>query len=106
MRCPKSPFYPVCGKNKIIVINSLPVSFENMSNIERFLRSTFSESVQSVDKTNIQEYNNQVHLKIPFTINKKSFGKIPNSYSFCFADIRIGGFGYLWSGILLLIYLL
>ena len=96
------PFYPVCGKNRIIVINSLPVNFKNMSNIERFLKSTFSESVQSIDKTDINVYNNQVRLKIPFTINKKSFGDIPNAYAFCFADMRIGGFGYLWSGILLL----
>jgi len=96
------PFYPVCGKNRIIVINNPPVGFKNMSAMERLFRSTFSESVQSIDNTNIQEYDNPVRLKIPFTINKKSFGDIPNAYAFCFADMRIGGFGYLWSGILLL----
>ena len=90
-------FFPVSGKNKLIIINNIPVNFENMSKTERFLRSTFSESVHSMNRTDFEEYKKAAELKIPFTIRIKS-----TAYKFYFPDMRIGGFGYLWSGILLL----
>ena len=94
------PFHPLFGTNKINIIDeSIPYGFQNMSNIERFLRSTFSESVQSMNNAvdQAEQMRKPVILKIPFTINIKSFLN-----TFCFADVRVGGFGYFWSGILLL----
>lgn len=94
------PFHPLFGSNKInITDENIPYGFENMSTPERFFRSTFSDSVNSmndaVDKPELMKQS--VNLKIPFTIHKRNF-----IYSFCFADVRIAGFGYYWSGILLL----
>ena len=100
-----NPFFPVWGKNRLVIINNIPVGFETMSNIERFLRSTFSESVMSMNSTDIQEFKKAVKLKIPFTMHKKSPEEavyIPNPYEFCFPDMRVGGLGFFWSGILLL----
>jgi len=92
------PFYPVCGKNKLnFIFKNMPADFGNMSNAERFLRSNFSESALSTNNTENQVYRKSVKLKIPFSINIKE-----PSYLFCFPDMRVGGFGYLWSGILLL----
>ena len=100
-----NPFFPIYGENSLIVVTNFPVDFEEMSNFERFLRSTFSEPVMSMNDTEFQEYKNNVKLKIPFTIHKKSnedIVHIPNPYEFCFPDMRVGGLGFFWSGILLL----
>ena len=94
------PFYPLFGNSKINIIDeSLPYGFQNMSAIERFLRSNFSDSVNSmsncVNQPELMRY--PVKLKIPFTINNKTV-----LHRFYHSDVRVGGFGYFWSGILLL----
>ena len=94
------PFYPLFGKNKINIIDeSIPYGFQNMSYFERFLRSNFSESVNSMNNAvdDTEAMREPVRLKIPFTIQKRTF-----LHTFCHADVRVGGFGYFWSGILLL----
>jgi len=92
-------FHPLFGKHKIdIMKGNFPINFEKMSKPERFLRSTFSESVQSMSNPNHQQYMDSVELKIPFTLRIKS----PYTNTFSFPDMRVGGFGYFWSGILLL----
>ena len=91
-----NPFYPVFGKNKIdIISNNLPFGFSGKSAPEMFLRSTFSESLNSAE--NIHNKHILSEFKIPFTVNIKSYFNIFNG-----PDLRIGGFGYFWSGILLL----
>ena len=92
-----NPFYPIFGKNNIEIINNIPLNFEKMPAAERFFRSTFSESLHSMNNTDIQEYIRPAELKIPFTVNIKSSANL-----FCYSDMRIGGFGYFWSGILFL----
>ena len=94
------PFYPLFGNSKINIMDeSLPYGFQNMSAIERFLRSNFSDSVNSmsncVNQPELMRY--PVKLKIPFTINNKTV-----LHRFYHSDVRVGGFGYFWSGILLL----
>jgi len=94
------PFYPLFGQNKInISSENIPYSFKEKNNAERFFISTFSETLNSVDDSveKIEIMKITPKLKIPFTINKES---IFNCF-YC-ADMRIGGFGYFWSGILLL----
>ena len=94
------PFYPIFGQNKINIIDeSIPYGFQNMSYFERFFRSNFSETVHSRNNAtdNPETMRIPVKLKIPFTINIKSFYNL-----FHWPDITVGGFGYLWSGILLL----
>ena len=94
------PFHPLFGKNKIDIMSAgIPYGFQNMSNTERFLRSTFSESVNSMTEAYKGDVamKQPVILKMPFTINIRT-----TLNTFCFADVRVGGFGYFWSGILLL----
>ncbi|MBQ2644855.1 hypothetical protein IJG14_04695 [bacterium] len=94
------PFHPLFGKNKINIIDdSLPYGFQNMSRIEMFLRSTFSETLNSMNNCveMPKAMRHPTELKIPFTINIKSYF----NYYYC-ADIRVNGLGYYWSGILLL----
>jgi len=96
------PFHPVMGKNKIDVITKeYPRGFSEKSTLERFLISTFSESSNSIERHPNQALNVPVNLKIPFTILKNSPLR-----SFKVADMRVGGFGYYWSGILCLTFLL
>jgi len=90
------PFHPVFGKNKIDISSiNTPYSFKEKNIAEKFFISTFSESLNSMERDNMMKIVPK--LKIPFTINKESIF----NYFYC-ADIRIGGFGYYWSGILLL----
>jgi len=94
------PFYPLFGENKTDIMNyGIPYGFENMSMLEKFLRSNFSESVNSMNNAvdDTEAMREPVRLKIPFTIQKRTF-----LHTFCHADVRVGGFGYFWSGILLL----
>ena len=94
------PFYPLFGKNKIDILKgSVPFGFQNMSYMERFLRSNFSETADSVSETadNLRAMKIVPVLKIPFTVKINSV----HNFFYC-AEMRIGGFGYFWSGILLL----
>lgn len=84
------PFYPVMGQNKIdVMTTNSPKDFENKNLLYKLFYSTFSKTeniLHSSDK--------KVTLKIPFDIFSQDSFKGP--------DMRIAGFGYLWSGILLL----
>ena len=92
------PFHPVFGKNKINVIKeTIPCNFDNMPRIKMFLLSNFFESVNATNSAESKKLGIPVRLKIPFTIKTESFC----NYFYC-ADMRVGGFGYFWSGILLL----
>ena len=94
------PFHPLFGKNKIDIMSGcIPYGFQNMSTFEMFVKSNFSESVNSmsnsVDQPELMRY--PVKLKIPFTINNKTI-----LHRFYHPDVRISGLGYFWGGILLL----
>ncbi|SEK61933.1 hypothetical protein [Parapedobacter koreensis] len=86
------PFYPLMGPNKVdIMTANLPVSFDEKSGSEKFFISLFSHT------DNVMLDNGRVpKLKIPFTFNKTDIASAPK------VDVRIGGFGPLFSGILLL----
>jgi len=86
------PFYPLMGKNKIDIISyNLPAGFKEKNGAEKFFISLFSHT------GNITPDNGKiVSLKIPFTLNKSDIVNAPK------VDTRIGAFGPLFSGILLL----
>jgi hypothetical protein len=86
------PFYPLMGKNKIDIISyNLPSGLEGKSMLNKFLLSNFSHT------DNIPPYQDKKpELKLPFTFNKTDIG---NAWQ---VDTRIGGFGPMFSGILLL----
>ncbi len=85
------PLYPLYGKNHVenMVVAEQPASFKDKNHVEIFLYSIFAkgENVSaSYDERNIQPT-----LKIPFTILD---GEISN---YNIPDIRMGGFGPLFS---------
>lgn len=87
------PLYPLYGKGHVdnMVVMEQPLSFQNKNHLEIFLYSIFSKG-ENVSPSYSSE-NVQPTLKIPFTILK---GEIEN---YCIPDIRVGGFGPLFSAI-------
>jgi len=84
----KNPFYPIAGENAVdIMKGNQPDRFEEMSAPHKVLVSLFS-------KTSNIYGNNFPELKIPFTIEEKEIQMAMKGF-----DIRIGGFGPLFSGI-------
>ena len=84
-------FYPLAGSAKIDNITyNMPDAFQKQSLPQKFLYSTFSKSSNS-----IRAYRN-IQIKIPFTCYEAEFN------SFLYPDTRIGGFGCLWGGIMIL----
>ena len=84
--------YPLAGDEKIDIMTcNSPKSFENKSSIYKLFISTFSAT-----KNMIYSTNENPKLKVPFSMkNQSKYNDTP--------DMRIGGFGYFWGGILLLL---
>lgn len=91
-----NPLYPLYGEGHVdnMVIQEQPSSFADKNHLEIFLISMFSKGV-NVSPTYSQE-NVQPTLKIPFTT---SMEEIQN---YRIPDIRMSGFGPLFSGIFIL----
>jgi len=91
-----NPFYPLAGKNTVdIFTTNSPYGFDKHNRFYNFFTSLFSESANiiSADKT-------LSHLKFPFSVH------ISEIKALVAPDIRIGGFGFLFSGIFILSILL
>lgn len=85
-----NPFYPLVGKGKVdIMITNSPKSFKNKNPLYKLFVSTFSDT----DNITLSSETNP-KLKIPFSVVNQG----SSTY-----DTRIAGFGYFWSGILLLL---
>lgn len=90
-----NPFYPIVKEsffnaNREYMITSYPSGFENKNRFEKFFISNFSCSQNLSPLLN----NDAPTLKLPFLINKDEM--------FHLEDMRVGGFGYFFSGILIL----
>lgn len=90
------PLYPLSGKGHVdnMVIKEQPTSFSDKNHLETFLISMFSKG-ENVSPSYSSE-NVQPTLKMPFTIMD---GEISN---YAIPDIRVGGFGPLFSGIFII----
>lgn len=91
----RNPFYPIVKEsffdaNREFMKTSYPLGFENKNRFEKFLFSTFAVSK---NLSPLIQSNDVPRLKVPFTLS----GDDP----FIFEDMRLGGFGYFFSGILL-----
>lgn len=85
----KHVIYPVMGVGSYDIMNTNPPKgFEDKSTPEKLLFSLFAKTDNVIE--------NEPELKIPFSIHESEWIHLSN------ADIRIGGFGVLFSGILLL----
>lgn len=91
-----SPFYPLYGKNHVenMVNREIPKSMYERSHVGQFLISIFSkgENVSPAYAENV----NDPDLKVPFMVTKE---EIKN---YIIPDIRVGGFGPLFSGIFII----
>lgn len=87
-----NPFYPLAGEGKVDIVSyNQPASFEKKNTIEKLVTSLFSYT------DNIQKASGmEPKWKIPFHITKTELEKLSQ------IDLRIAGFGVLFSGILLL----
>lgn len=87
------PLYPLSGKGHVdnMVLKEQPTSFSDKNHLQIFLISMFSKG-ENVSPSYSSE-NVQPTLKIPFTIMD---GEISN---YSIPDIRVGGFGPLFSGV-------
>lgn len=85
--------HPFAGAKKSDILNqNIPEVLLNKNRVERILVSLFSES------SNNREVTLDKTLKIPFTVT--------NSQWYLNYDTRLGGFGFLFSGILVLTLLM
>lgn len=91
----RNAFYPVIKTsvfeaNKDGMITSYPQGFENKNRFDKLFFSLFAVSK---NLSPLIKSNDVPRLKIPFTINGDD--------KFVFEDMRLAGFGYFFSGILL-----
>ena len=90
------PFYPLFGKGHVdnMVNMEIPKSMKIKSHGEQFLISIFSmsENVAPMYET----YINEPNLKVPFRVYRQEVA------NFNSPDLRVGGFGPLFSGIFIL----
>lgn len=87
-----SIFYPLAGENKVDIVSyNEPISFHNKSSLYKFAKSTLSET------DNINEISKRTpKLKKIFEVDENQL------YVLYAPDIRIAGFGVLFSGILII----
>lgn len=90
-----NPLYPLYGKGHVpnMVVQEQPKSFAQKNNLEIFFISLFSKGVNV--SPSYSDANVQPELKIPFTFSKEEI----QNYSI--PDIRMAGFGPLFSGVFL-----
>ena len=90
------PFYPLYGEGHVenMVNQEIPESLAEKPNIVQFFISIFSKG-ENVSPS-YSDVLNEPDLKIPFTIQE---GEIEN---YNIPDIRVGGFGPLYSGIFII----
>lgn len=87
-----NPFYPLFGKGSVdIITNNSPTVFADASNLEKLFLSFFSQSDNI-----LPDSSREPVLKIPLTVSLNEFR------SYGAFDLRIGGFGVLYSAILLI----
>lgn len=90
------PFYPLYGKGHVdnMVMMEIPKSMQEYSSLRIFLTSIFAKG-ENVSPS-YSEQVNEPDLKIPFTTTREEI----SNYSI--PDIRMGGFGPLFSGIFII----
>lgn len=87
------PIYPVMGEGKYDIMNvNRPEGFDDMSTPGRFVTSVFSQASPNP--------GDEAKLKIPFSVQKGELDAVSA------ADVRLSGFGVLFSGILIISFIL
>lgn len=82
-----NPFYPVIGSDIDIITANAPVSFQNKNSLENLFSSIFSHP---------SAWINAAEYKIPFVFSYEDLNEF-----YC-SDVRVSGFGPLFSGAIIL----
>ncbi len=93
-----NPLYPLAGVGKVDVVTSnSPMGFKNKPSVYKLFYSVFgkSENLGYIEERPLPE------LKIPFTTSAQEIKGCVSS-----GDVRIGGFGVFFSGLLLIALLI
>lgn len=91
----KTPFYPLYGEGKVdIMKHTTPTGLHDMNRIKRFIIANTSKTYNVGNNGEIL-YN----IKIPFTFKAEELNE------FKYTDIRIGGYGVFFSGILIVSFI-
>jgi len=91
------PFYPVYGENKLdIITGNAPHEFKDKNRFEKFYLSFLGRSGNLMRAWS----DEKIDLKIPFTLDLKEIKAMAG------CDVRVAGFGPLFSGIFLVSALL
>lgn len=86
------PFYPLYGEGKVdIMLENTPAMLDSMPPIQRLFYSVFAKSSNAVHWENVN-----LELKNLFTVKTDEYDSIR------IADLRIGGHGVLFGGVLVL----
>jgi len=89
-----NPFYPVIGGTELnqtkIMEGQYPGNFIGKSGLEKLIRSIFSRSGNPIG------VGSNAQFKMPFAVDQNEL------FTFSASDVRVGGFGPLFGGILLL----
>ncbi len=93
----KSLFYPLSGEDHVenMVNREIPESLSTKSHLEQFLTSIFSKG-KNVSPAYYPEQHEEPEIKIPFTMTRSELK------NYVIPDIRMGGFGPLYSGIFII----
>ena len=84
----KHILYPLAGEGKVdVMTGQMPESFRGKNRFYKLFMSTFARA------KNVWPPEPNVHLKVPFSVVGQKLFTNP--------DMRISGFGYFWSGILI-----
>lgn len=86
------PFHPLAGKQKVDIISiNIPTELLKSNPLDKFLSSLFAESSNFDNRK-----EERIKHKYPFTFS------LSEIKAFQSEGIRLGGFGILWSGIMIL----
>lgn len=89
----QNPVYPVLGEGAYDIMNTNPPEgFEDKNALKKLFLSVFSKTSNATEDA--------PELKIPLSVHRSEWIHLSNS------DIRIGGFGVLFSGILILSFVI
>lgn len=85
-------FYPLQGKDKVDIVSyNQPKQFNDKTTVYKFAKSVLSKT------SNINQINNSnPELKVPFSVDEAELQSLYHP------DIRVAGFGVLFSGILII----
>jgi len=82
-----NPLYPIIGSDIDIITANKPVSFQNENSLKNLFSSIFSHP---------SAWINAAEYKIPFVFSYEDLNE------FCYSDVRVSGFGPLFSGAIIL----